>query len=339
MRIAGLTLADGLAKGSDGGAGNQRRGRRRGSRGFGRRDLPDAGRAHAGRRGLEREPRRRRRRAAKPARARRRGAAATVERGTWATGEAGQVADRRFFGAQGRRWRVGGRVAVEAGFSSGGSGGPGGGSAFGGGSGGNGGFMDSEGTSTRGTAGAGGSGLGGAIFARSGLLQLIDTTFSEQRGDRRRGWNGCVRRCGKGRRGIHLLYQRVRVRSGCGGDLVGEAAFRDNAATDAGGEQSLPGRDDRDVCGHLSSPVATHLSIVAPPHIEPGETFSVAVTALDASDNLVLTYAGKVHLASSDPEAVMPPDAELSNGRGVFSLTLKTVGKHMVTGRLRRRRR
>src|SRR5262249_50661434 len=110
----------------------------------------------------------------------------------------------------------------------------------------------------------------------------------------------------------------------------GKTSFTGNTASDAGGEQPLPGRDDSDVCGYLSSPVAAQLSVLAPTTISPGEAFPLTVTALDAGGNLVQTYTGVVHLTSSDRDANLPADGALSGGVGTFSVTLNSIGTQSV---------
>ena len=62
-----------------------------------------------------------------------------------------------------------------------------------------------------------------------------------------------------------------------------------------------------------------------------GEGHSFTVKALDAGGNLNATYAGTVHFTSSDPDAVLPPDAALTNGVGTFYATFKTVGIQSLT--------
>jgi hypothetical protein len=62
-----------------------------------------------------------------------------------------------------------------------------------------------------------------------------------------------------------------------------------------------------------------------------GNSFTVTVTALDANNNPVPSYAGTVHFTSSDSQAGLPPDATLANGTGNFSVTLKTAGSQTVT--------
>ncbi len=53
-------------------------------------------------------------------------------------------------------------------------------------------------------------------------------------------------------------------------------------------------------------------------------TFSV--TAFDTYGYVASGYSGTVHFTSSDPQAVLPANATLTNGTGSFSATLKTAG-------------
>src|SRR5206468_3436029 len=68
-----------------------------------------------------------------------------------------------------------------------------------------------------------------------------------------------------------------------------------------------------------------------PSPVSSGTTGSFTVTAKDPYDNVVTGYTGTVHLSSSDPQAVLPSDATLSNGTGLFSATLKTAGYQSIT--------
>lgn len=81
-------------------------------------------------------------------------------------------------------------------------------------------------------------------------------------------------------------------------------------------------------CGSASQPppVATHFSITAAstPQIA-GTAFNITVAAQDASNAVVRTYAGMVQFASTDTQAVLPATSSLTNGTGVFSVTLKTA--------------
>ena len=61
-----------------------------------------------------------------------------------------------------------------------------------------------------------------------------------------------------------------------------------------------------------------------------GVAHNLTVTAKDASGNTATGYTGTVHFTSSDPAAVLPADATLTNGVGTFSVTLKTAGTQSV---------
>jgi hypothetical protein len=91
----------------------------------------------------------------------------------------------------------------------------------------------------------------------------------------------------------------------------------------AGGSSSPP---------PLQPAVVTHFS-VTPATAAPiaGTAFNFAVTALDASNNTVSTYAGTVHFSSSDAKAVLPANSTLTNGSGTFSAMLKTSGNQTIT--------
>jgi probable HAF family extracellular repeat protein len=76
---------------------------------------------------------------------------------------------------------------------------------------------------------------------------------------------------------------------------------------------------------------ATHFSVTAPASVTAGTAFNFTVTALDASNNTVTTYAGTVHFTSTDGQATLPPNSALTNGTGNFSVTLKTTGNQSIT--------
>ena len=87
-------------------------------------------------------------------------------------------------------------------------------------------------------------------------------------------------------------------------------------------------------CGSASPPplVATHFSVtVATTSQVAGTAFNITVTALDAANALVTTYAGTVHFASSDAQAVLPANSPLTNGSGTFSVTLKTALGQLIS--------
>ena len=53
--------------------------------------------------------------------------------------------------------------------------------------------------------------------------------------------------------------------------------------------------------------------------------------AEDTSNNVFTGYTGTVHFSSSDSQAVLPANATLTNGIGIFSVTLVTPGNQILT--------
>ena len=136
--------------------------------------------------------------------------------------------------------------------TSGGRGGTGGPSGFAGGVGGTGAFLDSdEGNATAAGGGYGGSGLGGAIFVRSGQLQLIDVTFLNNSSVGGLGATGAPNGIAKG--GTLFICSSSFCGPGYDGLAVafGKTIFQSSSAADAGQDPACPGRDDADVCGQL----------------------------------------------------------------------------------------
>jgi len=82
----------------------------------------------------------------------------------------------------------------------------------------------------------------------------------------------------------------------------------------------------------LTPDVATHFSVV-PATATPtaGTAFNFTVTALDGSNGVVSSYAGRVHFTSSDGQAMLPANSTMTNGTGNFTATLKTVGGQTIT--------
>ena len=76
---------------------------------------------------------------------------------------------------------------------------------------------------------------------------------------------------------------------------------------------------------------ATHYLVSAPSSVTAGTPFTFTVTALDAFNNLVSGYAGTVHFTSGDAQSVLPGDANLTDGVGTFSATMKTAGSQTLT--------
>ena len=73
---------------------------------------------------------------------------------------------------------------------------------------------------------------------------------------------------------------------------------------------------------HLT--MATHLWVTSASSTSTsGTAFNFIVTALDASNNVVTSYAGTVHFTNSDSNAIRPPNSALTSGKRTFSATLK----------------
>jgi hypothetical protein len=62
-----------------------------------------------------------------------------------------------------------------------------------------------------------------------------------------------------------------------------------------------------------------------------GAFFGIGVSIRDTYGNLVTGYSGTLHFISSDPQAVLPPDAMLSNGTGNVTVRLMTAGTQTLT--------
>ena len=210
------------------------------------------------------------------------------------------------------------------------TGGGGGVNGFGGGAGGAGGSLEPDGTAIASSTGVGGAGLGGAVFVRSGFLQLVDASFLGNSASGGLGSAGSTAAPAKG--GALFLCSAALCGPGSEASAVwaGSLSLQGNASGASAGEGCV-GRGDTDVCGRLASARAAHLQVSAPPSIPPGVPFTVVVTAVDADNIPVVTYTGTIHLSSSDRNSILPSDARLSGGAGAFSITLTTSGAHTIT--------
>ncbi|HEV3145079.1 MAG TPA: S53 family peptidase [Gemmataceae bacterium] len=90
-----------------------------------------------------------------------------------------------------------------------------------------------------------------------------------------------------------------------------------------------------DLVGQTSgNPGATSFTLSAPTSSTAGASFSVTVSAHDSNGNLVTSYAGTVHFASSDSQAVLPANYTFTSadmGSHTFTVTLKTAGSENIT--------
>jgi hypothetical protein len=180
-------------------------------------------------------------------------------------------------------------------------------------------------------AGGGGGGLGGAIFVSSGFLYLLDTRFE---GNACRGGNGAPGAVNGQAKGGALF---VCSRAFCGAShdaaavFSGTTSFAGNTAEDAGLDPKCPGRDDSDLCGHLSDPVPARFSIAAPPSVNAGEEFSILVTAIDRNDRIVPAFNGEVHLTITDGAVSIPLEATLTRGLTWLTVSLSQAGRQTIT--------
>ncbi|HVS36406.1 MAG TPA: hypothetical protein VMS17_12640, partial [Gemmataceae bacterium] len=123
---------------------------------------------------------------------------------------------------------------------------------------------------------------------------------------------------------------------------AGDAGVRTFSATlKTAGSQSLTATDTATaaITGTqagilISAAAATHFRISAPANVKAGTPFTIIVTALDAFGNVAVSYSGKVHFASSDKHAVLPPDYTFvsgDNGVHTFTVTLRSGGTRSIT--------
>jgi hypothetical protein len=82
----------------------------------------------------------------------------------------------------------------------------------------------------------------------------------------------------------------------------------------------------------ISAAGTTHFVVSGfPTSTTAGVTHLVTVTAEDAHGNTVTGYAGTVAITSSGSKAILPANAELTNGVGSFIVTLVTAGSQSIT--------
>ena len=84
--------------------------------------------------------------------------------------------------------------------------------------------------------------------------------------------------------------------------------------------------------GSATPPPAATLSVTVPSAtVTAGTPFNITVSALNASGTVATTYSGTIHFTSSDPQAALPSNSTLTNGTGMFSVTVKTSGSQTIT--------
>ena len=90
-----------------------------------------------------------------------------------------------------------------------------------------------------------------------------------------------------------------------------------------------------DVAFTAATTAATHLAVAVPTSATAGASFSVTVTALNASNGTATGYLGTVHFTSTDAQAVLPANYTFTTadaGTHIFTgVVLKTAGSRTVT--------
>jgi 6-phosphogluconolactonase (cycloisomerase 2 family) len=82
----------------------------------------------------------------------------------------------------------------------------------------------------------------------------------------------------------------------------------------------------------LTTVPTAHLAItLAATTVTTGTPFTFTVTAVDATNIVVPTYLGTVHITTSDTSAILPADATLARGVGTFAVTFSTTGSQTIT--------
>ena len=74
-----------------------------------------------------------------------------------------------------------------------------------------------------------------------------------------------------------------------------------------------------------------HFAFLVPATAVAGTSFTFTVTAEDAYDNTIATYAGPIHFSSSDGSAMLPANGTLTHGVGTFNATLIAAGYQTLT--------
>jgi hypothetical protein len=76
---------------------------------------------------------------------------------------------------------------------------------------------------------------------------------------------------------------------------------------------------------------ASHFTVTAPAGVAEGSPLTFTVTALDPFNNVVTSYPGTIHFASSDGGATLPVDSPITGGTGSFGATLRTQGGQVIS--------
>ncbi len=110
-----------------------------------------------------------------------------------------------------------------------------------------------------------------------------------------------------------------------------------SATLDTEGSQTITAYDTAsNLITGRSDPIAamgaaTKFVVSAPSSAGAGNVLVFTVTAEDSKSNIATSYAGTVHITSTDAQAVLGANATLTNGIGFFAASLRTAGTETLT--------
>ncbi|MFL5327593.1 MAG: beta strand repeat-containing protein [Gemmataceae bacterium] len=81
----------------------------------------------------------------------------------------------------------------------------------------------------------------------------------------------------------------------------------------------------------LNRSAATHFTLTAPLGVTAGGPFNATVTALNGANAVDVGYAGLVQFTGGGAGASLPANSSLTNGTGLFPVTLITAGSQTIT--------
>jgi streptogramin lyase len=112
-------------------------------------------------------------------------------------------------------------------------------------------------------------------------------------------------------------------------------AFYSQAADNVGNvEPAHTTTDTQTTVSNNATNPASQFLVSPPASVTAGTSFTITVSAQDGNHNVVTSYPGTIHFASSDPLAVLPADYTFQagdNGVHTFTVTLKTAGSQTVS--------
>ena len=118
------------------------------------------------------------------------------------------------------------------------------------------------------------------------------------------------------------------------GDFTGNNLPDLLVASDASGNYTVSVLLNDTFAGVATTTVAlqaSQITVTAPTTAVPVKAFNFTVTATNLNNSLATAYRGTVHFTSSDPKAVLPADATLTGGVGIFAAVFQTSGVQSIS--------